>query len=166
MLTGQWFSRPAGNPDAQWSAQPVKLPGEVMVKPTEAYRLILNPTQATDAELAKLRGLNGVGGLEAVDLSGCGKVTDAGLTHLAALRGLKAVGLADTAVTDSGVALLLTRLRDVEAVSLSGCEGVSQAVVPYLVRQRKLKLASLPPRADTIDVRVELARRLPACKVV
>ncbi|HJZ60475.1 MAG TPA: hypothetical protein VKE74_36365, partial [Gemmataceae bacterium] len=165
-LNGQWYSRPAGNPDAAWSAQPVKLPGEVTVKPNETYRLTLNPAQATDAELARLKVLNGVPGLEAVDLSGCEKVTDAGLSHVAALCGVKAVALADTAVTDSGVALLLTRLRDLEAVSLSGCESVSQAVVPYLARQRKLKAVSLPPRADTIDVRVELARRLPSCKVV
>jgi serine/threonine protein kinase len=161
-----WFSRPVGNPDATWTAHPGRLPGEVTVKPTEAYRLALNPDDTTDATLAKLRSLVQISNLEAVDLSGCVKVTDVGLAHLAALPGLKAVGLGDTAVTDSGVALVLNRFPDLEAVGLSGAANVSPTVLPYLVRLRKLKVVSLPPRADTVDVRVELARRLPGCKVV
>jgi hypothetical protein len=93
-------------------------------------------------------------------------VTDAGLMHLAQLRGLRAVGLAETQVTDSGVALLLARFPDLEAVGLSGAASVSQAVVPYLARLRKLKLLALPPRADTADVRAEFARRRPSCQLV
>jgi hypothetical protein len=161
-----WYSRPAGDGDTAWSAQPAKLPGEVVAKPNEAYRLALDPGRTSDVELAKLKALSGLTGLEAVDLSGCEQVTDAGLAHLTALPGLKAVGLSDTPVSDSGVALLLTRCPDLEAVNLAGAERVSQAVVPYLARLRKLKLLSLPPRADTVDVRVELAKRLPGCKVV
>ena len=45
---------------------------------------------------------------------------------MAQLRGLKAVGLADTRVTDSGLTLLLTRFPDLEAVGLSGAEGLTQ----------------------------------------
>jgi serine/threonine protein kinase len=163
---GLWFSRPTDNPESAWSSQPGKLPGEVAAKPGEAYRLALNPDEATDAALAKLKAVAELPGLEAIDLSGCGSVTDAGLPHLAALRGLKAVALADTRVTDAGLAVLFTRFPDLEAVSLAGAERVTQAVVPYLARLRKLKLLALPPRADTIDVRVELARRRPGCKVV
>ena len=143
-----------------------RLPGEIVVKPGEAYRLALNPDTTSDADLQKLRALAGLPGLEAIDLSGCVRVTDAGLMHLAHLRGLKAVGLADTQVTDSGVTLLLTRFPDLEAVGLSGAAQVSQTVVPYLARMRKLKMLALPPRADTIDVRVEFAKRRPACQLV
>jgi hypothetical protein len=30
---------------------------------------------------------------------------------------------------------------------------------------RKLKMLALPPRADTIDVRVEFAKRRPTCQL-
>jgi hypothetical protein len=165
-LRGAWHSRPADDPDAPWSANGMKLPGEVTAKPGEAYRLTLNPDATTDAELAKLRSLAGLPGLEAIDLSGCRQVTDAGLMHLAHLRGLKAVGLTDTQVTDSGLTLLLTRFPDLEAVGLAGAENLTQTVIPYLARLRKLKLLALPPRADSADVRVEFAKRRPACKLV
>jgi hypothetical protein len=137
-----------------------------MAKPGEAYRLTCNPDETTDAVLAKLKAVVELPGLEAIDLSGCRNVTDTGLPHLAGLRGLKAVALADTQVTDAGLAVLFTRFPDLEAVSLSGAERVTQAVVPYLARLRKLKLLALPPRADTIDVRVEFTKRRPGCKVV
>jgi hypothetical protein len=161
-----WFARSTTTPDAAWAPQAGRLPGEVTVKPTEAYRLALPPDDTTDATLAKFRAIADLPNLEAVDLSGCAKVTDAGLAHLAALPGLKAIGLADTAVTDSGVALLLTGIPNLEAVGLAGAERVSAAVVPYLTRLRQLKIVSLPPRADSVDVRRELAKRLPGCKLV
>jgi serine/threonine protein kinase len=165
-LRGMWFSRSTEKPDSPWSLNGTRLPGEVVAKPGEAYRLTLNPDTTGDEELAKLKALTGLPGLEAIDLSGCVRVTDAGLMHLASLRGLKAIGLADTQVTDSGVTLLLTRFPDLEAVGLSGTANVSQTVIPYLARLRKLKLLALPPRADTIDIRVEFAKRRPACQLV
>jgi serine/threonine protein kinase len=165
-LRGILFARPTTSADAQWAPSGARLPGDITTKPGEAYRLALNPDTTGDADLDKLRALAGMPGLEAIDLSGCSRVTDAGLMHLAHLRGLKAVGLADTQVTDSGVTLLLARFPDLEAVGLSGAEQVSQTVVPYLARMRKLKLLALPPRADTIDVRVEFARRRPTCQLV
>jgi hypothetical protein len=165
-VRGLWFSRPTDRPDAAWSDQPFKAPGEIAAKPGEVYRLALNPDETTDAMLAKLKAVADLPGLEAIDLSRCATVTDAGLPHLASVPGLKAVALADTRVTDAGLAVLLTRFPDLEAVSLAGAERVTQAVVPYLARLRKLKLLALPPRADTIDVRVELARRRPGCQVV
>src|SRR5439155_24775492 len=138
----------------------------ITARPGEAYRLALNPDTTGDEELVKLKSLAGLPGLEAIDLSGCVRVTDAGLMHLAHLRGLKAVGLADTQVSDSGVTLLLTRFPDLEAVGLAGTANVSPSVIPYLARMRKLKLLALPPRADTIDVRFEFGRRRPACQLV
>jgi hypothetical protein len=165
-LRGMWFSRSTEKPDSPWALSGTRLPGEVTAKPGEAYRLALNPDTTGDEELAKLKALAGLPGLEAIDLSGCVRVTDTGLMHLANLRGLKAVGLADTQVTDSGVTLLLTRFPDLEAVGLAGTAHVSQSVIPYLARMRKLKLLALPPRADTIDVRVEFAKRRPTCQLV
>lgn len=165
-VRGQWFSRATDAPDSQWQPVGARLPGEVVAKPGEAYRLALDPDSTGDAELAKLKALSGLPGLEAIDLSGCARVTDTGVIHLAQLRGLKALGLADTRVTDSGVTLLATRFPDLEALGLANASYVSQTVVPYLVRLRKLKLLALPPRADTIDVRVEFQKRRPACRLV
>ncbi|MFO0824355.1 MAG: protein kinase [Gemmataceae bacterium] len=164
-LRGMWFIKPAENAEAVWSPTNVRLPGEITAKPGEAYRLTLNPDTTTDTELAKLRTLSGLPGLEAVDLSGCHQVTDAGLMHLAQLRGLKAVNLSDTQVTDSGLSLLLTRFPDLEAIGLAGANKLTQTVIPYLTRLRNLKALSLPPRADSVDVRVEFAKRRPACKL-
>ncbi len=164
-LRGMWFSRPTDRADAPWTLSGARLPGEVIVRPGEAYRLAISP-DSTDIELAKLRALAGLPGLEAVDLSGCVYITDAGLMHLADLRGLKAVALADTQATDSGVSLLLTRFPDIEAVSLAGAAGVSDAIVPHLLRLRKLKSVSLPLRADSADVRADFAKRRPACRLV
>jgi serine/threonine protein kinase len=165
-LRGTWFTRTADNPDSGWSQHLAKLPGEITAKPGEVYRFALNPDTTTDAELAKIRSLSGLPGLEAIDLSGCRQVTDIGVLYLAQLRGLKAVGLGDTQITDSGLTLLLTRFPDLEAVGLSGAEGLTQTVIPYLARLRKLKVLALPPRADSVDVRVEFAKRRPACKLV
>ncbi len=165
-LRGTWYSRPTDSPDAQWPATGMKLPNEVTAKPGETYRLTLNADTTTDTELVKLRSLAGLPGLESIDLSGCRQVSDAGLMHLAHLRGLKAVDLTDMQVTDSGLTLLLTRFPDLEAVGLAGAENVTQTVIPYLARLRKLKLLSLPPRANSVDVRVEFAKRRPACKLV
>ncbi|MBY0458335.1 MAG: protein kinase, partial [Gemmataceae bacterium] len=146
-VRGIWFTRPTADRNSPWAPSTAKLPGEITIKPDEAYRLALNPDATGDTDLEKLAALAGLPGLEAIDLSGCQRVTDAGVRHLARLPGLKAVGLADTQVTDSGVALLLTRFPGLEAVGLAGADRVSQTVVPYLARLHNLKLLALPPRA-------------------
>lgn len=165
-VRGTWFFRSMEKADSPWTPSNVRLPGEVIARPDERYRLTLNPDTTGDEELGKLKSLTGLPGLEAIDLSGCVRVTDTGLMHLAHLRGLKAVGLADTQITDSGVTLLLARFPELEAIGLAGTANVSQSVVPYLARLRKLKLLALPPRADTIDVRLEFAKRRPNCQLV
>ncbi|MBN9523605.1 protein kinase [bacterium] len=151
--------------EAGWQPVAGKFPGDIPVRPDAAYRLAFPADGTTDAVVEKLRALKGWVNLEAIDLSGCGQVTDAALGHLGALPSLKAVCLADTAVTDSGVCRLLNRFPDLEAVGLAGCARLSAAVVPYLARLRNLKAVTLPPRADTADVRRELARRRPGCAV-
>jgi hypothetical protein len=120
----------------------VTLPGEVTCRPGEAYRLAADPEKTTDDTLAVLSAVGGLPGLEAIDLSRCAKVTDAGVVRI------------------------VTRFPNLEAISLSGAERVTQAVVPYLARLRRLRAVALPPRADTTDVRLELAKRVPGCRVI
>jgi serine/threonine protein kinase len=159
------FGRSLTDPTGGWVPIAGKLPGDIAIHPDSAYRLAFPADDTTDATVEKLRALKDWTNLEAVDLSGCGQITDAGLGHLGTLSGLKAVGLADTAVTDSGVCRLLNRLPGLEAVGLAGCRQLSAAVISYIVRLRNLKAVMLPPQAATADVRRELARRLPSCAV-
>jgi serine/threonine protein kinase len=164
-LRGLWFARSADTPDAAWPETGTKVPTEVAAKSGEVYRLKLNPDTTTDAELAKLRVLAGFPGLEAIDLTGCKLITDSGLLHLAQLSGLRAVTLTDTLVSDAGLALLLARLPALEQIGLAGAVNISRAVIPDLMRLRNLKHLTLPPRLDNVDIRVEFARRRPACRV-
>jgi hypothetical protein len=161
-LRGSWFTRPA-NGDFGWVLA-AELPGRVLAEPGRACRLAAHP-DTTDGDLEKLAALAGLPGLEAIDLSGCAAVTDSGLMHLARLRGLKAVGLAGTQVTDSGVALLPARFPELEELNLTGAANVSEAAVPNLMRLRKLKSLALPPAAATAEVRADFAKRRPACRL-
>jgi serine/threonine protein kinase len=164
-LRGLWFARSADAADAAWPETGTKVPTEVAAKPGEVYRLKLNPDTTTDAELAKLRALAGFPGLEAIDLTGCKLLSDAGLLHLAQLDGLRQVTLTDTLVSDAGLAPLLARLPALEQIGLAGAVNISRAVIPDLLRLRNLKHLALPPRLDNVDIRVEFARRRPACRV-
>jgi len=151
--------------DTNWAPVPGRLPGDIALRADTAYRLAFPADGTTDAVVGKLWALRDWPNLEAIDLSGCGAITDVALAHLGALPGLTAVNVADTAVTDSGVCRLLTRFPGLTAVGLAGCGRLSAAVVPYLARLRNLKAVTLPPRADTADVRRELARRRPGVVV-
>jgi len=164
-LRGEWFTRPANMPEADWTLSKAKLPGEISTSPNETYRLKLNPDTTTDAALEKLRPLAGLTGLEALDLTGCHLLTDAGLMHLGQLRGLKALSLTDTKVSDSGLTLLLTRFPTIEALGLGGAGNLTRSSIRYLKNLRNLKALALPPAADTGDVRREFAKIRPACNL-
>ena len=165
-LRGLWFARAADVPDTAWPETGKKLPTEVVANPGEVYCLKLNPDTTTDAEVAKLRSLAGFPGLQAIDLTACKLLTDAGLLHLVHLGGLRAVSLTDTLVTDAGLTALFARLPGLERIGLAGAVNITRAVIPDLMRLRNLNHLTLPPRWDIVDVRVELARRRPACRVV
>jgi serine/threonine protein kinase len=158
------YSRLKDDPSSGWTKRNERLPGNVELCPGEAYRIAFSPSDTTDESLEGFRS-EYFSGLEVIDLSGCSKVTDAGLAWLTRIRELLALDVSFTGISDSGAVLLLSRFPDLEAVSLEGLDRLSQTIVPYLLRLRKLKRVLLPPRADTVDVRVELSRRLPGCRI-
>jgi eukaryotic-like serine/threonine-protein kinase len=164
-VRGLWLSRPFGSPRTAWPGTGTKVPSEVTANPAEVYLLKLNPETATDAELAKLRTLAGFPGLEGIDLTACKFITDVGLLHLANVPGLMTVILTDTVITDAGLARLVADQPDLERIDLRGATHVTPAVIPDLMRLRNLSHLALPPRLDTVDIRVELARRRPACQL-
>jgi serine/threonine protein kinase len=158
------YSRLKDDASSGWTRRSERLPGNVELNPGEAYRIAFSSSETTDESLESFRSAS-FSGLEAIDLSGCSKVTDAGLACLIRIPELVALNLSFTGISDSGAVLLLSRFPDLEAVSLEGLDRISQTIVPYLLRLRKLKRVLLPPRVDTVDVRLELSRRLPGCRI-
>src|SRR5262245_36589451 len=70
-------------------------------------RVVNFPVTATDADLTKLwASLNDLPALNAVDVGGCAKVTDAGVFELARLPDLEALYLDRTGITDKGLEFL------------------------------------------------------------
>jgi hypothetical protein len=63
--------------------------------------------RVTDAGLARLQGLTG---LQQLDLTSCRQVTDAGLAHLKGLTGLQQLNLECERVTDAGKAVFRAAL--------------------------------------------------------
>jgi len=165
-LRGLWLSRALDAPDTDWPESGTKVPSEVTAKRGEVYLLKLNPDSTTDLELAKLRALSGFEALQGINLTSCKLVSDAGLIHLAHLGRLRTAILADTLVSDGGLARLLAQLQDLERIDLRGAANLSRAIIPDLMRLRNLRHLTLSPRLDTVDIRVEFAQRRPACKVV
>ncbi|HKB03612.1 MAG TPA: hypothetical protein VKD90_15420 [Gemmataceae bacterium] len=105
--------------------------------------LSLAGSAVTDAELAHLRDSKA---LQALDLTGCEKVTDAGLPYLAGLTELQELRLASTGVKGDGLSHLkgLTKLVRLELPA-----------VPFTVRQiarlgeiKSLEFLRLSPIAD------------------
>lgn len=158
------YSRLKDDASSGWTKRNERLPGNVELSPGEAYRIAFSSSETTDESLEGFRSAP-FSGLEAIDLSGCTQVTDAGLACLTRIPELMALDLSFTEISDSGVVLLLSRFPTLEAVSLEGVDRLSQTIVPYLFRLRRLKRVFLPPRVDTVDVRVELSRRLPGCQI-
>jgi hypothetical protein len=112
-VPGEWYGRAAHDPEAEWvlvSATPATVP----VRDGEAYRLRVR-YEAGEEQLKGLADLQGVPGLQALDLGGCSGVTDASLAHLRGLNGLRQLDIQwCQAVTDAGLEHLrkLSNLRE------------------------------------------------------
>ena len=102
--------------------------------------LILNfeGTLLSDAGLQQLKRLNVVG----INLELCGRVTDAGLSHLGELACLRMVVLAETGVTNVGLAHLL-RNRDLVAIDLELCDGITDDACELLGQMKQLRSLGL-----------------------
>lgn len=112
---------------ADWNLKE-KTPITIRLEPHEVY-LLRADRSAADADIAKLGRLEGVLGLKHLDLSGCGRLTDAGLAAVARLSQVESLDLRwCEGVTDAGVGLLavLPSLRELYFV---GCRGVSNDAV-------------------------------------
>jgi hypothetical protein len=114
--------------------------GVILVPGGKELRLVINPQAATDlSPLSQLRSDD----LQYLQLSGT-RVSNAGLSHLSKLTGLKVLWLYDTPISDAGLAHLrgLTGLRVLNLrstmVSASGVDAL-QAALPQCEFRRAWK---------------------------
>jgi internalin A len=97
----------------------------------------LSGTAVTDEGLKNLVGLR----VQSLYLNGCAGVTDAGVAHIAKMKGLRSISLSGTRVTDAGLKQLAA-LSDLQDVRLDGTT-VTDASVKRLTRLRGLMILSL-----------------------
>ena len=139
-VPGRWYARPAADRDDDWGPAFTRTPGVVRLRAGEVYRLDVAP-DATEEELGGVQDLRPVGGLRALGLRQCERltatvlvllhalpglweldlsqnpqVTDAWLAELKALKELQHLYLTGTKVTDAGVAELQRALPDCKIV--------------------------------------------------
>ncbi len=140
-VPGTWFARPSDVPRALWT-QIRKTPGKVPLRPGEAYRFVVEAS-ATDGDLWGFTRLNGLAGLESLDLTRCEKVTGAGLAYLQGLVSLRSLVLQEcTQLTDAGLAHLAD-LAGLQVLSLCDCEQLTDAGMVFLRSCKGLKSLSL-----------------------
>jgi hypothetical protein len=168
-LRGRLWSQPAVSAKPAWKVV-TDTPATVAFDAESVFRLEL-PARITDAELAALQSVAAhphASQLVRLDLSGCEKLTDAGLRSVAALPGvlhlnlygcreLTAAGIAHLAGMSTVTRLDLTRctrltdtalaplgkLPRLEHLSLAGCEWVTDAGLAALAGVRTLKVLSV-----------------------
>ena len=93
-------------------------------------RTLRLPDHLTDDDLAVFAGMTQL--LHTLDLSGCGKITDAGLSHLQKLPRLRELNLAYCGqITDDGISQLHI-LTQLEKLSLEGCHNISDDAIQKL----------------------------------
>jgi internalin A len=97
----------------------------------------LSGTAVTDGGLKNLVGLR----VRSLYLHDCAGVTDAGVAHIAKVKGLRSISLSGPQVTDAGLEGLAA-LSDLAEISLSGT-AVTDAGVKRLTRLRDLMTLSL-----------------------
>src|SRR5262249_16356652 len=120
---GRWYSRPAGQPNADWTLI-TATPAEVRVVPGEVYRFSIH-SAATEEDVSAVGGLAGLTSLRYLNLSYCAGLTHHPLTPLAAFLGLRQLFLRGCSrLTDSGLVPLhgLTALHTLE---LNDCKQLT-----------------------------------------
>jgi Leucine Rich repeat len=105
-------------------------------------------------------------GLEALDLSGCSRVTDAGIRDLEGLTGLRSLLLCGCEqITDRGIALLST-LTGLQRLDLTDCAKITDAGLLRLRKLKSLKRLTLDGCAQCTNTGLEdLKEALPSCTV-
>jgi actin-like ATPase involved in cell morphogenesis len=129
-VPGTWNRRPASDLNAKWET--LKTPAKVEIRHGEVYHLAVD-TSAKDRHISMLTKLDALPGFQGLSLSGCSRITDAGLDHLRGLAALQELNLSGcTRVTDVG----LTHLRghlELRSLDLSHCDRVTDAGIAHLL---------------------------------
>jgi serine/threonine protein kinase len=127
---GRWYSRPAGQPDAEWKLI-ATTPATVRVKPGEVYRFSIH-SAATAQDLNAIRVLSGLSSLRYLNLSYGVAVTDATLATLKDYPGLRQLFLRGCVnITDAGLAYL-QKLTALLSLELKDCNQLSETAITAL----------------------------------
>jgi hypothetical protein len=94
-------------------------------------------THVTDDDLAQLEGLTG---LQALNLDGASRISDKGLANLQGLTGLQSLSLAYTSVTDAGLKQL-KGLSGLHTLNLWGTRVTDQGAKEFQQKLPEVKVA-------------------------
>jgi hypothetical protein len=148
-ILGEWYARSSDEPSAEWTLVR-ETAGVVTLRAGERYRLDV-VSHVTDQQLSGLADLQGLTGLQELNLWGCVQVTDAGLAHLRGLTGLRQLDLAGCVqVTDAGLAQL-RGLTGLQLLYLSLCGRVTDAGLAHLGGLTGLQLLDLEQCKQVTD---------------
>jgi serine/threonine protein kinase len=122
---GRWYSRPAGQPDAEWGIV-ATTPGTVQLSPGEVYRFSIN-SAASEEDVKAISVLAGLSSLRYLNLSYCSGVTDSALAQLKEFTGLRQLFLRGcNRITDAGLKHLHT-LLGLQTLELIDCKRITSA---------------------------------------
>ena len=130
---------------ASWGVEPIgRIDMEALAREIAAEKIArLRMTGASDGDLAHLKDLTGLQGLDLLrrriwDRGPDPKITDAGMVHLGGLTGLRELNLARAQITDAGLVhlksltglqeldLMWTKITDAGLVHLKGLTGLQR----------------------------------------
>ena len=97
------------------------------------------PPTATDSDLLLLEAMPH---LQYLELSGCRRITDAGLAHVACLKQLQWLLLNETQVTDADL-LLLEAMPHLQYLELANCRRITDAGLAHVVCLPQLQWLTL-----------------------
>ena len=186
-VRGRWWVMRPSDEKPGWKTI-CDTPATLELRDGEQYRLEL-PAHIRDSEMAALVGVTS-DRITRLDLSGCDKVTDAGLgsitrwtslrhlnlygcvgvsdsglSHVATLNGLTRLDLTRCCRLTDRALTLLADLPALEHLSVGGCEWITDAGLVHLTRLNSLKHLSVRGTQVTDAGAERLARAVPGCRV-
>ena len=146
-VPGWWYARPESDPEAESEA--AVTPATVTLSPGELYRLMARDT-VTDQQLGSLGRLAGSTNLDSLTLSGCIRLSDAGLRQLSGLVRLQSLSLDETRVTDDGLAVL-DSFPNLKELNLGKCPQISDRGLAHVAARTSLQKLFLAECAGITD---------------
>ncbi|HEY1190229.1 MAG TPA: hypothetical protein VGE74_21465, partial [Gemmata sp.] len=160
-VPGAWYSA-VGDTNAKW-VKVAQTPAEVETFENEVYFLSAS-SAVCDRDLEGLTALDGVSGVEHLDLAHCAQVTDVGVGYAAAVTSLRYLDLSQCPELTNAAVARLAPLANLRHLGLSGCWRLTDAALADLhplAALTYLNVASCPRLTDASLVHLA---KLPALR--